>query len=243
MAMGTHLRSRAVLLACVAVVVAQQVGETWQQQEFSAATAEQARRYGVTEDVAKATLSQMQGEDPDRYTLTLLNLLTGGDQWKCQRGQRNWMSSKPLGEWEGVTTNEDGRVTKLVRSWCNMKGPIPKSLFRLAFCTEVLLSGNHLTGSLPGEIGNLANLEKLGLGGNSLQGVLPVQSLAKLDKLETFLMHNNKFEQLPPPITNDRWRGGLGAGGQGGGLWYRNDMGGIKELMQKLTAGEQADQT
>ena len=61
----------------------------------------------------------------------------------------NWLSDRPLGEWFGVTTDENGRVTHLE------------------------LGGNGLSESLPSELGNLTNLQGLHLPDNGLWGALP----------------------------------------------------------------------
>ena len=46
----------------------------------------------------------------DRDALVALYNATGGDNWN---DDTNWLSSAPIGEWYGVTTDSDGRVTSL----------------------------------------------------------------------------------------------------------------------------------
>ena len=65
----------------------------------------------------------------------------------------NWLSNRPLGEWRGVSTDADGRVTQLS------------------------LGDNRLSGPIPLELGNLANLESLYLNGNQLSGCVPAELL------------------------------------------------------------------
>ena len=65
------------------------------------------------------------------------------------RQNDNWLSDAPLGEWEGVYTNDDGRVTRLG------------------------LYANDLSGEIPPELGSLSNLLGLVLGGNDLSGCVP----------------------------------------------------------------------
>ena len=48
--------------------------------------------------------------ETDREALVALYNATDGENWD---ESENWLSDAPLGEWEGVTTNDDGRVTKL----------------------------------------------------------------------------------------------------------------------------------
>ena len=68
----------------------------------------------------------------DKAALVALYNATDGPNWE---NNRNWLSDRPIGEWSGVSTDADGRVTVLS------------------------LDGNQLSGSIPSELGNLANLE------------------------------------------------------------------------------------
>ena len=52
--------------------------------------------------------------ETDREALVALYNATGGENWY---GSDNWLSEAPLGEWHGVTTNDDGRVTELVLAY------------------------------------------------------------------------------------------------------------------------------
>ena len=65
----------------------------------------------------------------DRAALAALYNTTNGSSWL---DDTNWVSSRPLGEWYGVSTDADGRVT------------------------ELDLRDNQLSGSIPSELGNLA---------------------------------------------------------------------------------------
>ena len=46
----------------------------------------------------------------DRAALVAVYNATGGPNWGVNT---NWLSDKPLGEWYGVETDADGRVTEL----------------------------------------------------------------------------------------------------------------------------------
>ena len=85
----------------------------------------------------------------DRAALEALYRATGGPNWTMST---NWLTAAPLGNWYGVDTDEDGRVTAL----------------RLGYWDGVLEEsvGNALTGSIPPEVGNLARLRHLTLHGN-----------------------------------------------------------------------------
>ena len=70
----------------------------------------------------------------ERAALVALYNATNGPNWTQND---NWLSEEPLGEWHGVTTDSNGRVTRLE------------------------LRENRLSGTLPSELGNLANLTNL----------------------------------------------------------------------------------
>ena len=88
----------------------------------------------------------VEQSDSDRDLLVALYNNAGGASWSANA---NWLSAKPLGEWHGVTTNSDGRVT------------------------ELALPDNQLTGEILPELGALPNLTWLALQGNPLTGCIP----------------------------------------------------------------------
>ena len=159
----------------------------------------------------------------DRAALVTLYNATNGSSWLVDT---NWLSNRPLGEWYGVSTDADGRVTTL---WLSnnqlsgsippelvnlvnlerlqlinneLSGPIPPELVNLANLEALSLGGNQLSGSIPPELGNLTNLETLWLGGNQLSGSIPPE-LGNLANLETLLLHNNQLSgPIPPELGN-----------------------------------------
>ena len=82
--------------------------------------------------------------ETDREALVALYNATGGPNWIRNN---NWLSDAPTSEWEGVATDGNGRVTRLL-----------------------LFSGNQLSGEIPPELGNLASLRQLALSRNQLSG-------------------------------------------------------------------------
>ena len=70
----------------------------------------------------------------DRDVLMALYNATDGPNWA---NKTNWLSDRPLGEWHGVPTDANGRVT------------------------ELNLNQNELSGVIPAELGSLANLQGL----------------------------------------------------------------------------------
>ena len=101
--------------------------------EPSGGTASTATNAPVPATVPSAASGSAQ---TDREALVALYNTTDGENWNTSY---NWLSDAPLGEWEGVTTNRDGRVTNLD------------------------LGGYFLNGEIPAELGSLSKLQGLRL--------------------------------------------------------------------------------
>ena len=115
----------------------------------------------------------------ERMSLIALYDATNGASWTKSSG---WLSDAPLGEWFGITTDVDGRVT------------------------ELGLNGNSLEGTIPPELGDLAWLESLDLGDNELSGPIPLE-LTRLD-LKALILDDT---QMCVPETDEiiSWLGGI----------------------------------
>ena len=83
----------------------------------------------------------------DRQILEAVYRATGGPGWS-DSASNNWLSSQPMGQWAGVTT-EGGYVT------------------------HIDLSGNGLTGEIPGRLGHLTELQTANIRGNDWTGCIP----------------------------------------------------------------------
>ena len=86
----------------------------------------------------EATDLEATGTSPetDQEALTVLYRATNGPNWLRNS---NWLTDAPLEDWHGVSTDEDGRATKLE------------------------LPGNELSGAVPLELGKLDRLQVLDL--------------------------------------------------------------------------------
>ena len=118
----------------------------------------------------------------ERETLVELYNSTDGKNWSRST---NWLSDKPVGEWHGVTTDEDGRVIRFNLPSNNLDGSIPPELGNLLSLQFLVLGHNRLSSGIPPELGNLASLQFLVLGHNHLSGEIPSElgSLTNLSRL------------------------------------------------------------
>ena len=142
---------------------------------------------------ADTGLAQAQTNTPtDRDALVALYNATDGPNWRISRNL-NWLSDKPLGEWRGVHTDGNGRVTGLNLHDNQLSGEIPGELGNLSNLEWLDLNGSQLSGEIPPELGSLSNLERLDLGNNQLlSGEIPGE-LGSLSNLERLYLHGNQL--------------------------------------------------
>ncbi len=156
------------------------------------------RQWSQYSNWASATVAA--GTSDDRTVLVALYNATGGANWT---DNTNWLSTSPIGEWHGVTTDASGRVTELDLRDNQLSGQIPPALSNLSDLTWLVLSRNRLTGQIPSQLGNLSNLEVLALGGNELTGPIP-SSLSGLSRLAIMNLWSNQLSGSVPS-----WLGNL----------------------------------
>ena len=143
----------------------------------------------------------------DRAALEALYDAAGGARWA---DSANWMTAAPLGEWYGVTTEADGRVTGVELVDNGLAGGLPPALGSLARLETLVLAGGGLTGPIPAALGNLANLERLDLGAMELTGAIPA-ALGRLVSLRTLYLNGNRLTGPIPValgnLVNLEWLG------------------------------------
>ena len=133
----------------------------------------------------------------DRDVLEALYAGSHGPRWVHRD---NWLSSRHLGEWYGVRTDEiTGRVwaldlpanrlywkltpclgeldelVQLDLSVNSLEGPIPPELANCRKLKILLFRDNDLEGRIPGEFGSLRRLEELALDNNRMDGAIPAE--------------------------------------------------------------------
>ena len=137
---------------------------------------------------------QPTGPDSDRDALIALYNATGGADWS---NRTNWLSNSPMGQWYGVTTNDDGKVTELRLLENGLAGPIPGTLGNLSSLNRLNLGDNALTGTIPAELQNLGNLQQFYLWNNRLTGPVPAW-LGNLTNLKRLGLSRNRLEGMVP---------------------------------------------
>ena len=157
---------------------------------------------GSASNVATATTTQPPPSGSvatDRAVLVALYNATGGPDWF---NNKNWLSDRPLGTWDGVSTDAGGRVTVL-DLWANqLTGQMPPELADLSNLVTLNLGSNQLTGQIPPELGGLANLKWLILSDNQLTGEMPPE-LGDLANLVTLDLSANQLTgQIPPELAD-----------------------------------------
>ena len=151
----------------------------------------------------------------EREALEAFYEATGGPNW---RRNENWLTDRPISEWEGVTVDDSGRVTVLWFVSNKLTGPIPPELGLLTQLRRLILSDNDLTGPIPPELGRLTQLQELNISSaaatifagvrGQLTGPIPPE-LGALTKLKRLDLGFNELSGLIPPelgaLTNLQW--------------------------------------
>jgi sulfopyruvate decarboxylase TPP-binding subunit len=110
-----------------------------------------------------------------------------------------WDLNDPdIATWQGVTTDDQGRVTKLNLNDRKISH-LPASIGNLDKLIRLDLNTNALT-EIPKELGNLNNLTTLYLFNNALTEI--PKELGNLNNLELLYLRNNALTEIPPELGN-----------------------------------------
>ena len=153
---------------------------------------------GPASNIATGTTATTAGDAAtDRAALVALYNATDGANWR-----NNWLSNAPIGEWHGVTTDSDGRVTHLDLQYNRLTGGIPAELGSLTNLKWLYLNNNQLTGGIPAELGSLTNLERLDLSSNRLSGEIPAELGSLTNLVRLWLGGNQLTGEIPEELGN-----------------------------------------
>ena len=138
------------------------------------------------------------GPNPDdRAALEALYMATSGAHWRLKG---NWLSDAPLGDWHGVRTDANGRVTVLNLDENNVNGTLPAELGNLTKLKRLEFQLNQLSGEIPPELSSLSNLSFLSFNINRLSGEIPPE-LGRLSMLEELVLSANDLSgEIPPEL-------------------------------------------
>ena len=131
---------------------------------------------------------------PDRPALVAFYEATGGPNW---RKADNWLSDRHVGEWLGVTVDNQQRVVRLRLPDNNLVGPLPAVLSHLSEIEQIRLPFNRLSGGIPPELGGLPRLKLLRLDSNDLSGPIPAELGALPELVELALGQNSLSGPIP----------------------------------------------
>ena len=136
----------------------------------------------------------------DRAALMALYDATDGENWT---NNTNWGTDEDLDEWDGVSTDSDGRVEVLLLRDNGLSGQIPAELGDLGALKWLLLGTNtDLSGSIPAELGNLGALTWLDLAYTSVSGSIPAE-LGNLGALTVLvIIETSVTGGIPPELGN-----------------------------------------
>ncbi len=205
---GDTLRLAAEVLDANGHTLGADASLTWSSSDRSVATVDES---GVVSGVAPGmtTITAVSADlqataeitvaDVDRTVLEAFYEATAGSGWIENEG---WLSDRPVGEWHGVTTGANGRVTGMELPASNLIGSIPPELSRLSRLETLNLERNTLAGPIPPELGELRNLKTLVLGVNDLTGPIPPE-LGDLSSLVDLRLRRNELAgPIPPELSN-----------------------------------------
>lgn len=143
--------------------------ETSTEQIVKATLIDATRNVEISEPII--FMATAEENNDDRQALIDLYNATGGDNWT---NNTNWCSDKPLDEWYGVTTNEEGRVIRLELDDNGAYG----------------LGGNNIIGSA--DFSKLTELQYISCSDSKLTAI----NVSGLTKLETLYCGNNELTTL-----------------------------------------------
>ena len=133
------------------------------------------------------------GVDIEREALIEFYKSTGGERWI---NNTNWCSEKPVSEWYGVETTEEGSVTGISMYNNNLSGTLPDIFDKLTNFQHIALSENKLTGEIPQSLYS-RDIIYVYMEQNLLEGSLS-EKIGNWKNLTSLEISKNNFTGTPP---------------------------------------------
>lgn len=122
-----------------------------------------------------------------------------GPNW---RDQTNWLTDKPIGQWKGIRTNEEGHVTSISFYANSLNGKLPQEIGNFPYLEQLSLSHDKIAGSIPATIGKLTRLRSIDFTVNEFSGSIP-NEITNLTELRTLALNDNNLSgSIPTNIGN-----------------------------------------
>ncbi|WP_418982783.1 M64 family metallopeptidase, partial [Alistipes sp.] len=145
--------------------------------------------------------------DPERGALRAIYEAAGGGGWTHNE---NWCTDKPLGEWYGLETDEEGHVVALSLSRNNLSGTISEKIGKLTKLRHLDLSWNELEGDLTWQdktdseiyslFDKLLELESIDLSHNRLTGEFLPGNFCRMERLQRIDLSSNRLRGYAFPL-------------------------------------------
>lgn len=113
----------------------------------------------------------------------------------------NWDLNQSIDNWQGITLNSNGCVSKIEIQNLTSAGTIPNSIGYLNYLEELNLQNCNFSGTIPLEIGYNKDLQMLNLSYNQFTGEIPIE-ITTLNNLTTINLSNNQFSgKIPSDLS------------------------------------------
>ena len=143
----------------------------------------------------------------------LVAFYNAGSDGRHREHTPSWLSDKPVGDWEGVSTDGEGRVVRVDMLWlarhsAGWAGRLPPDLGNLSRLVVLDLQDTQaytgrLSGKIPPELGKLANLRVLHIGFNTASGGLSGEIPSELGNLLNLTSLSLGANQLTGEIPSE----------------------------------------
>lgn len=132
----------------------------------------------------------------ERNALIAIYNALDGDNWK---NKTNWCSDKPVGEWHGIRTNNDGQVDCIDLRSNNLNGSIPNAIGRFNRIRTIRLNDDGIKGEIPDSLYYLRSLYHLTIGSSNISGAIS-NKVNQLNQLEDLGL-SGPFYSFPSSVS------------------------------------------